>query len=136
MFRTTTAIARASAHTARSMSSLGMLEEPYALARAISENGSRGCVTFDYEAKRMIASHASLGPLADYLNNDCADCQEHEGMFFEVGERSGALMGAFVWNTVRGQAAGGIRLRPYEDVADYVCDGLRLVRKVNFVCIY
>jgi glutamate dehydrogenase/leucine dehydrogenase len=47
-------------------------------------------------------------------------------MFFEVGQQSGALMGAFLWNTRRGQAAGGIRLRPYESVEEYICDGLRL----------
>jgi leucine dehydrogenase len=74
----------------------------------------------------MAASHPSLEPLAEYLNNECADFLQHEAMFFEVGKESGALMGAFIWNTVRGQAAGGIRLRPYENVADYVCDGLRL----------
>ena len=112
----------------RKMSSLNMLNEPYALARAISANGSRGCCVYDYEAKRMAASHPSLEPLAEYLNNECADFLQHEAMFFEVGKESGALMGAFIWNTVRGQAAGGIRLRPYENVADYVCDGLRLVR--------
>ena len=35
-------------------------------------------------------------------------------------------MGAFIWNTKRGQGGGGIRLRPYSDTEEYVRDGMRL----------
>eukprot|EP00058_Branchiostoma_floridae_P021091 XP_002606581.1 hypothetical protein BRAFLDRAFT_108176 [Branchiostoma floridae] len=38
---------------------------------------------------------------------------QHEGVFMEVGRRTGVLMGAFVWRTYRGQACGGIRLWNY-----------------------
>ena len=110
----------------RAFSSLGLKDEPYALADAIRASGPCGYVVFDYDQEKAIASHPPLQPLADYLNNDCADYIKHEGMFFEVGEQSGAILGAFIWNTRRGQAAGGIRLRPYDSVEEYVCDGLRL----------
>jgi len=51
---------------------------------------------------------------------------KHEGMFFEIGERTNALCGAFIWNTRRGQGCGGIRLREYESGEDYIRDGMRL----------
>jgi hypothetical protein len=34
-------------------------------------------------------------------------------MFFEVGKKSGCLMGAFLHSTIRGQAHGGVRYWPY-----------------------
>ncbi len=51
---------------------------------------------------------------------------EHEGVFFEVCEQAGALMGAFIWRTNRGQGCGGIRSREYPSARDWLRDGLRL----------
>lgn len=34
-----------------------------------------------------------------------------------MGATSDTLMGAFIWNTNRGQACGGIRMRPYATCA-------------------
>jgi len=36
------------------------------------------------------------------------------------------ILGAYLWRTVRGQGCGGIRLRHYGTVEEYVRDGLRL----------
>ena len=51
---------------------------------------------------------------------------EHEGVFFEVGRQGGALMGAFIWRTNRGQGCGGIRSREYPSAREWLRDGLRL----------
>jgi hypothetical protein len=51
---------------------------------------------------------------------------EHEGVFFEVGSVGGALMGAFIWRTNRGQGCGGIRSREYPSAREWLRDGLRL----------
>merc|ERR1712137_1289510 len=67
-----------------------------------------------------------LQDLQEYCANHHHDYKNHEGAFFEVGKRTGSLLGAFVWRTNRGQACGGIRLWEYETFGDYVNDGLRL----------
>ncbi|XP_066916709.1 leucine dehydrogenase-like [Clytia hemisphaerica] len=54
------------------------------------------------------------------------DYSKHEGLFFEIGPRSDALLGAFVWRTNRGQPCGGVRLWEYDTMQDYLSDGLRL----------
>lgn len=51
---------------------------------------------------------------------------QHEGIFLEVGEESGLLMGAFLWWTDRGQGCGGIRLQPYAAMENFIRDGMRL----------
>ena len=51
---------------------------------------------------------------------------QHEGVFLEVGEESGLLMGAFLWWTDRGQGCGGIRLQPYSAMESFIRDGMRL----------
>ena len=56
------------------------------------------------------------------------DFAEHEAMFFEVGETTGALLAAFLHQTTRGQGAGGVRHWRYATFGDFVKDGLRLSR--------
>lgn len=54
------------------------------------------------------------------------DYHGHQAIFLEAGEQSGALMGAFLHRTRRGQGIGGVRLWPYDTLADFLNDGLRL----------
>jgi glutamate dehydrogenase/leucine dehydrogenase len=90
----------------------------------LRELGGRGYVV--RRQGQLVASHPKLEALAEMLREDERDYLEHEGLFFEVGPNSGALFGAFVHRTVRGQGAGGLRHWPYPTVEAFVRDGLRL----------
>ncbi|MCA9777057.1 MAG: Glu/Leu/Phe/Val dehydrogenase [Candidatus Eremiobacteraeota bacterium] len=79
-------------------------------------------VRFDEGLK---ASLSEFQWLADKLE-EYPDQLQHEGLFLEIGRRSGLLMGAFLHWTFRGPGAGGVRLWPYQDLSDYLTDGLRL----------
>ncbi len=70
-------------------------------------------------------SAPELTELAGFLRAS-PDHREHEAVFLEVGRETGVLFGVFVHATVRGQAQGGVRHRPYSDVAAFLSDGLRL----------
>ncbi|KAJ3107310.1 hypothetical protein HDU97_004449 [Phlyctochytrium planicorne] len=56
------------------------------------------------------------------------DFEEHEGIFVQIGEKSGTLQGAFVHRTCRGPAAGGVRNWLYDDVEGFLRDGIRLAK--------
>ena len=102
---------------------------PYALKRALDSAGlRRGYVIFHpaTHTEPQVSSEI-LRPIADYLTSkECLDFEEHEGMYFEVGASSGALLGVFIHKTLRGAAGGGIRMREYKTLTDYIFDGLRL----------
>jgi glutamate dehydrogenase/leucine dehydrogenase len=75
------------------------------------------------------AVHASddwLSGLAGFLERDCDDDQGHEAVFLAVGPISGALFGAFLHRTDRGQTQGGLRRWPYPSLEAFLRDGLRL----------
>ena len=75
----------------------------------------------------VLATHSVLEPVADFCRSDTVDFDGHEAFFFEVHPETDSMMGACLWRTVRGQGAGGIRLRgDYDTLEDYVRDGLRL----------
>lgn len=80
----------------------------------------------DPDHGELVASHAVLQPLADFIQADGRDFDGHEGLFFQVSRRHDTLQGAFVHRTCRGQAAGGVRYWSYDTVEDYLRDGLRL----------
>ena len=81
---------------------------------------------YDVKTSSIKISHQEkLSPITDYFSEH-PDWQDHEGCFIEIGKRSGALMGAFVWRTNRGQGCGGVRFRNYQNIAEYFRDGLRL----------
>ena len=82
---------------------------------------------FVYEAGSVRASHPELAAIARAVQG-LSDFHEHEGVFLEVGRETGALLGAFVHKTLRGQSAGGVRHWPYDTLRDYLSDGLRLAR--------
>ncbi len=88
--------------------------------------GGRGYVVRRAESGRLESSHPVLDGVRELCERDTRDFLDHEGLFFEVGPKSGALLTAFVHRTRRGQAAGGLRHWPYPTLEALVRDGLRL----------
>jgi hypothetical protein len=71
----------------------------------MNEKKIRRCfVVYDRKTGEVRVSHPELTELGDFARNDRVDYDKHEAMFLEIGERSGCLLGAFVWRTNRGQA--------------------------------
>ncbi|RKY94785.1 MAG: leucine dehydrogenase [Ignavibacteriae bacterium] len=87
---------------------------------------------FNHTAGTFLASHYILQPIADYFSEDKRDFIEHEGMFFQVSGKYEMLHGAFVHSTNRGQAAGGVRFWKYDNIENYVRDGVRLAAGMTF----
>ena len=100
---------------------------PQELVSFLQERGIRRA-HFVSSAKtgRVEASHPELQPIAGFMESDPRDFQQHEGIFLQVSREYDTLQGAFVHRTVRGQAAGGVRYWSYDNVEDYLRDGLRL----------
>lgn len=88
--------------------------------------GGRGYVVRHASSGRLESSHPLLDGVRELCERDRRDFLDHEGLFFEVGPESGALLTAFVHRTQRGQAAGGVRHWPYATLEALVRDGLRL----------
>ncbi|XP_066923220.1 leucine dehydrogenase-like [Clytia hemisphaerica] len=92
-----------------------------------SNNLKRCSVTYDDTSMCSQTSSPKFNELKEFFSvENNKDYQKHEGLFLEIGSRSGALLGAFVWRTNRGQACGGVRLWEYDTMKDYLFDGLRL----------
>lgn len=88
---------------------------------------SRCYAVWDSNANKAVVSHSILEPLAEWLNekqNPYFD--QHEAIFLQLGVRTGHLLGAFIWNTQRGEACGGIRMMEYPNMEGFFGDGLRL----------
>lgn len=78
---------------------------PADFVKFLKENNiRRSFVVHDQETGKAQVSHPALQELAHFFDNDDVDYKEHEGTFMALGMRTGALMGAFVWRTDRGQA--------------------------------
>lgn len=104
---------------------------PEAFVQALAAEGlTRAYLVTDLATRRLLPSHPSLEPLAAAVAAE-ADYRAHEGCFFELGRESGHLLSAFVHQTRRGQAAGGVRFWGYERLGDFVRDGLRLSRAMG-----
>jgi glutamate dehydrogenase/leucine dehydrogenase len=99
---------------------------PREFAQELARQGGRACVTTAPGGSGPVSSAPWMEELAVFLRGDERDYQAHEGLFFAVGEETGALFGAFVHATKRGQGAGGLRHWPYGRLEDFVRDGLRL----------
>ncbi len=82
---------------------------------------------FIYRDGKLVPSHPELSDLAEEISQ-MDDFLNHEGIFFEVYNEYNSLFTAFVYNTVRGQAAGGVRFRSYESIDALFSDGLRLAK--------
>lgn len=81
---------------------------------------------FNQKDQKIEASHEVLNNIADFINKDTRDFEQHEGMFFQLTHKYDVLQGAFVHRTKRGQAAGGVRFWQYENLEDFLRDGMRL----------
>jgi len=86
---------------------------------------SRAYAVTDPKSGALQVSDPQLAGLADFLRQS-PDFHAHEGVFLGVGAQSGALFGAFVHDTHRGQSQGGLRFWPYPSLAAFLSDGLRL----------
>lgn len=80
----------------------------------------------DRGSNELRSSHEWLEEFASLIADQEAGGRLHEGVFLEVGARSGALFGAFIHRTERGQAQGGCRHWSYERMESFLEDGLRL----------
>jgi glutamate dehydrogenase/leucine dehydrogenase len=98
---------------------------PEAFAAHLVSLGRRRA-SFVSDAGALHASDPRLAEVADHIFADRRDFHHHEGVFLEVGATTGALFGAFVHNTVRGQSQGGLRYWPYATMTGFIADGLRL----------
>lgn len=83
---------------------------------------------FDPKKNSMLSSHPQLESIAGFISSDKRDFLKHEGLFFQVSDRFDTLLGAFVHRTNRGQAAGGVRYWNYDNMEEYLRDGLRLAK--------
>jgi glutamate dehydrogenase/leucine dehydrogenase len=108
---------------------------PTALIEALQANQQkRAFVVTHPRTGELQASHPWLHSVVEALLKDTRDYQQHQGLFFEIGSQSNHLLGAFIHRTLRGQAAGGVRLWNYDTLEEYIRDGLRLSRGMGQKC--
>jgi glutamate dehydrogenase/leucine dehydrogenase len=106
--------------------SLEMLPDDFcALLRR--EGRRRASFIYSQNTRSLAPSIPALGDLAGAIAG-LHDFAEHEGVFLEIGQATGALLSATLHRTVRGQAAGGVRHWHYASLQALVQDGLRLSR--------
>jgi len=105
----------------------GLDQTPAEFAESLRRAGlARGFVVNDPEARALRVSHPLLEGVAHALRQRPLGFADHEAVFLAVAPRTGALFGAFVHSTVRGQAQGGVRRWRYPAVEEFLRDGLRL----------
>jgi len=80
---------------------------------------------FLFRNGELKTSHPELSDLANEISA-MVDFKNHEGIFLEVDAKTESLHTAFIYNTVRGQAAGGVRFLSYDSIESLIKDGLRL----------
>ncbi|PKL77096.1 MAG: hypothetical protein CVV27_06875, partial [Candidatus Melainabacteria bacterium HGW-Melainabacteria-1] len=79
-----------------------------------------------YENGQFQLSHPKiLAPLQAFLELS-QDFAEHEGIFLGREDGLDSVFWAFVHDTRRGLAQGGLRFAPYASLADVLVDGMRL----------
>ncbi len=79
--------------------------KPYDFVKFMKKNEMKRCfVVYDKTSHYVRTSSGLLQDLQKFCEDDKIDYKDHEGFFMEIGKRSGALLGAFVWQTNRGQA--------------------------------
>ena len=91
------------------------------------ERRRRAFFVYSPAQKRLEPSLPALAELAEGIAR-LPDFAEHEGVFLEIGQASGALLSATLHRTIRGQGAGGVRHWHYGALKELVQDGLRLSR--------
>ena len=95
---------------------------------------SRVMVLGGDQGVRPRASDPEFDSLADFFADDPRDFRGHEAVFLGVGPESRALFGVFIHQTHRGQAQGGVRFWPYNDLEQFLRDGLRLAVGMGRKC--
>jgi glutamate dehydrogenase/leucine dehydrogenase len=78
-----------------------------------------------YENGEIRLSHEELAPVRSFFERS-RDYVQHEAVFFERERQLDTIFTAFVHDTRRGLAQGGLRLCEYATMADLLSDGLRL----------
>jgi glutamate dehydrogenase/leucine dehydrogenase len=105
----------------------GLDQSPDAFVAMLRRAGAeRAFVIHEPESGALRISHPVLEGLAHALRQRLLGFADHEGIFLAAGPETGALFGAFVHSTVRGQAQGGVRRWHYPAVEEFMADGLRL----------
>jgi glutamate dehydrogenase/leucine dehydrogenase len=108
---------------------------PEAFAEQLLAGGrSRVMLLASSEDERPRASSPEFDELADFLARDRRDYRGHEAVFLAAGPESRALFGVFVHKTHRGQAQGGVRHWPYDNLEHFLRDGLRLAVGMGRKC--
>jgi leucine dehydrogenase len=77
-------------------------------------------------SSQLESTNPKLDALARSIVDNTRDYHDHQAVFLEVGEQTGALLGAFLHRTRRGQGVGGVRLWSYDTLSSFLQDGLRL----------
>ncbi len=72
--------------------------------------------------------YPELESLSGSMSGNSRDFDRHEAVLIELGRETGAVLGAFIHRTTRGQAAGGVRHWSYPALGNFLDDGLRLAR--------
>jgi glutamate dehydrogenase/leucine dehydrogenase len=111
---------------------------PQVLADRLAATGDRRAWVATRTGDRIEASESlrQIGA-GDELVSHLVGGPDHNGhraIFLEVGQETGCLLGAFVHRTHRGQAQGGLRYWPYDSLAAYLGDGLRLAQGMGRKC--
>ena len=91
-------------------------------------NIKRFYFVYDRKTQKLNASHPELQQIANEIATDNSDFMQHEGMFFQLSNQYDILFGAFIHQTNRGQASGGLRYWQYENMHDFFHDGMRLAK--------
>jgi glutamate dehydrogenase/leucine dehydrogenase len=93
------------------------------------EQVCQGVIWFD-ETEGIKVSNPVFSPIADAMK-DLSDYDSHEAVFIKYDEETNCMFFIFVHNTIRGQAQGGTRMRPYATIEELLQDGLRLSRAMT-----
>ncbi|MBW2314123.1 MAG: Glu/Leu/Phe/Val dehydrogenase [Deltaproteobacteria bacterium] len=105
----------------------GLDQGPGEFARQlVREAGGRAFLVTDAAAGALRISHPLLEGLAHALRQHPLGFVDHEAVFLAVGPETGTLFGAFVHDTTRGPAQGGVRRWHYPALGEFLRDGLRL----------
>ncbi len=97
-----------------------------AIAQRLRAHDGKAMLRWDPAHDAMATDNAWLESIARWMTQDERDVHRHEAVVLALGPETGAVFGAFVHATVRGQAAGGLRYWPYPRFEDFLRDGLRL----------
>ncbi|XP_014662611.1 PREDICTED: phenylalanine dehydrogenase-like isoform X2 [Priapulus caudatus] len=98
--------------------------DPNAFGGWMRKNKIRRCfAVYDRHAGHVKVSHPELEELKRMLE-ESKHYHNHEAIFMSLGIRTDALMCAFIWNTSRGIAQGGVSILPHTSMKNVLENGL------------